>query len=134
MTAWIRARVASCTSGDWLITRDTVFLETLARRAMSLIVALRPGLMPVTFTGGGSRGVARATMVFLRVRVMGLILRNHGDARRFSARICPLTMGRHAPGVMGAVRHLSVPRPVKIASAVCPVPIEWTPVAAPVDM
>src|SRR5688572_2310110 len=72
MTAWMRARVASCTSGDWLMTRDTVFFETLASRAMSLIVALRPGLMPETFTGAGTLGGAtRVPAGFFRVRVMG---------------------------------------------------------------
>jgi hypothetical protein len=71
MTAWIRARVASCTSGDWLMTRDTVFFETLARRAMSLMVALRPGLMPVTFGGAVTLSTARLSAAFFRVRVMG---------------------------------------------------------------
>src|ERR1700716_2462980 len=42
MTASILARVASLTKGDWLITRETVFFDTLASRAMSLMVALRP--------------------------------------------------------------------------------------------
>src|SRR5882672_6916185 len=42
MTASILARVASLTNGDWLITRETVFFETLASRAMSLMVARRP--------------------------------------------------------------------------------------------
>ena len=76
MTAWMRARVASCTSGDWLITRDTVFFETLASRAMSLMVALRPGLMPLGLmpnglAGGAALGAARGTADFFRVRVMG---------------------------------------------------------------
>src|SRR3954471_14202371 len=75
MTAWMRARVASCTRGDWLMTRDTVFLETLASRAMSLMVALRPGLMPLGLTGGGfgsaaALGAERVAAVFFRVRVM----------------------------------------------------------------
>ena len=36
-------------------------------------------------------------------------------------------------GVIGTVTHFRLPTPVKIASADCPAPIEWTPVAAPVD-
>src|SRR6185503_18496766 len=76
MTAWMRARVSSCTSGDWLMTRDTVFLETLASRAMSLMVALRPGLIPdgratAVFTGTGALGGARLPLDFFRGRVMG---------------------------------------------------------------
>src|SRR3982750_2176880 len=70
MTAWMRARVASCTSGDWLMTRETVFFETLASRAMSLMVALRPGLMPVTFAGTASLGTPRLPAAFFRLRVM----------------------------------------------------------------
>ena len=35
---------------------------------------------------------------------------------------------------MGTVTHRRLPTPVKIASADCPAPIEWTPVAAPVEM
>ena len=64
------------TSGDWLMTRETVFLETLARRAMSLMVALRPGLIPAglmtlaAFTGAGGLGCDFETAVFFRVRVM----------------------------------------------------------------
>jgi hypothetical protein len=42
ITASIFARVSSFTNGDWLMTRDTVFFDTLARRAMSLMVARRP--------------------------------------------------------------------------------------------
>ena len=34
-----RARVAGCTDGSWLTTRDTVFSETPARSATSLMVA-----------------------------------------------------------------------------------------------
>jgi hypothetical protein len=72
----MRARVASCTSGDWLMTRDTVFFETLARRAMSLMVALRPGLMPLDLSptglaGAAGLGAALAGAGFFRVRVMG---------------------------------------------------------------
>jgi hypothetical protein len=60
-----------------LITRETVFFETLASRAMSLIVALRPGLMPDglgallgSLAGAGAFGVERGDAVFFRVRVM----------------------------------------------------------------
>src|SRR3989337_2978743 len=38
MISLIRLRVSSRTNGDSLITRETVFLETFARRAISLIV------------------------------------------------------------------------------------------------
>src|SRR6478752_6874853 len=83
MTASMRARVSSCTSGDWLITRDTVFFETLASRAMSLMVALRPGRrledLGATARGAGTvrSGVRGA---FFRLRVMGRRL--YGNARR----------------------------------------------------
>src|SRR5580704_8109909 len=43
MTASIRARVSSFTNGDWLMTRETVFFDTPARRAMSFMVARWPG-------------------------------------------------------------------------------------------
>src|SRR5580704_15334354 len=42
MTASIRARVSSFTNGDWLMTRETVFFDTPARRAMSFMVARWP--------------------------------------------------------------------------------------------
>ena len=48
------ARVSSCTSGDWLMTRETVFFETLARRAMSLIVARRPANHAARAAAGGA--------------------------------------------------------------------------------
>src|SRR5688572_2982600 len=38
MVSLMRVRVSSRTNGDSLITRETVFLETFARRAISLIV------------------------------------------------------------------------------------------------
>src|SRR5687768_17419280 len=41
MTASIRSCVSSRTKGEALITRETVFFETPARRAMSLIVGRR---------------------------------------------------------------------------------------------
>jgi hypothetical protein len=44
MISVMRARVSSRTNGDSLMTRDTVFFETLARRAMSLMVCLRSAL------------------------------------------------------------------------------------------
>jgi len=70
----MRARVSSCTSGDWLMTRDTVFFETLASRAMSLMVALRPGRMLDGLAAAGrgtaiGRGEVRGA--FFRMRVMG---------------------------------------------------------------
>src|SRR6478736_8619966 len=55
MTAATRVRVSSRTAGASLITRDTVFLETLARRAMSLMVYLRSGS-----AGFGARVLATA--------------------------------------------------------------------------
>ena len=55
MTAATRVRVSSRTAGDSLITRDTVFLETFARRAMSLMVYLRSGS-----AGFGARVLATA--------------------------------------------------------------------------
>jgi len=52
MMALIFSRVSPRTKGESLMTRETVFLETLARRAMSLIVArLRPG---APFSGAAS--------------------------------------------------------------------------------
>jgi hypothetical protein len=43
MMALTLSRVSSLTKGESLITRETVFLETFARRAMSLMVdRLRP--------------------------------------------------------------------------------------------
>src|SRR5690242_15480829 len=121
MTAWMRARVASCTSGDWLITRDTVFFETLASRAMSLIVALRPGLRPVTFTGTGNFGGVRVGADFFRFRVMST--RFYGTpARRgdLPAETCPPDSADYATGVIGTILHFTLPMPVKIASATCP--------------
>jgi hypothetical protein len=58
------------------MTRDTVFFDTLASRAMSLIVALRPGLMPdgratAGFAGAGALVAARLPADFFRLRVMG---------------------------------------------------------------
>src|SRR5688572_30147668 len=41
MISSTRTRVSSLTNGDWLSTRETVFFDTLASRAMSLIVGLR---------------------------------------------------------------------------------------------
>src|SRR6478735_3722120 len=134
MTAWMRARVSSCTSGDWLITRDTVFLDTLASRAMSLIVALRPGLMPLgllagTFAGAGALAATRVAVGFLRVRVMG-----RGLYGRFARKAGMSPNKRiHATGVMGTVMQRRLPIPVKIASADWPAAMEWTPVAAPVE-
>src|SRR5882724_11092448 len=49
MTASIFARVASLTKGDWLITRETVFFDTLASRAISLMVARRPLMLAAAF-------------------------------------------------------------------------------------
>src|SRR6185436_9605 len=72
MTAWMRARVSSCTSGDWLMTRDTVFFDTPASRAMSLMVALRPGLIVAGLGCSAGFGAARATMFFLRFMGRGL--------------------------------------------------------------
>src|SRR5688572_25344940 len=134
MTAWMRARVSSCTSGDWLITRDTVFLETLARRAMSLIVALRPGLMPVglpagIFAAAGAFAATRVPVVLLRVRVMG-----RGLYGRFARKAGMSPNKRlHATGVMGVVVQRRLPIPVNIASADWPAAMECTPVAAPVE-
>src|SRR5262245_15113590 len=98
MTAWMRARVASCTSGDWLMTRETVFFETLASRAMSLIVALRPGLMPETLTGAGTFGATLLAAGFFRVRVMGMGF--YGSAGRrdiICGGSCPLTTSAMQP-------------------------------------
>jgi hypothetical protein len=39
MTASTRLRVSALTEGELLITRDTVFFDTRASRAMSLMVA-----------------------------------------------------------------------------------------------
>ena len=130
MTAWMRARVASCTSGDWLMTRETVFFETLARRAMSLMVALRPGLMPVTFAGTGSLGDAAIARGFFPGACHG------GDCTEAGAAGAGMSSNnqRSVTGVMGTVTHFRLPTPVKIASADCPAPMEWTPVAAPVEM
>src|SRR5688572_17903888 len=55
MTASIFARVSLFTNGDWLMTRETVFFETLARRAMSLIVARRPSGISADSAGAGRR-------------------------------------------------------------------------------
>src|SRR3989337_4430696 len=42
MISAMRVRVSSRTNGDSLMTRETVFFETLASRAMSLIVCFLP--------------------------------------------------------------------------------------------
>src|SRR6478752_7579489 len=132
MTAWMRARVSSCTSGDWLMTRDTVFFDTPARRAMSLMVALRPGLIAAGLAGSGAFGVARTALFFLRFMARGLYetCRRHGQG-------CPAMSRRiavYATGVIGVATQRSTPSPVNNASAACPAPIEWTPVTAPVDI
>ena len=62
MISAMRARVSSRTNGDSLMTRDTVFFETFASRAMSLIVCLRS--VPVT-AESGSRAVARDGVAFV---------------------------------------------------------------------
>lgn len=46
MTAPTRSRVVLRTSGELLMTRDTVFFETLASLATSLIVGLRRSALP----------------------------------------------------------------------------------------
>src|SRR3954452_5961065 len=78
MTASIFARVASLTKGDWLMTRETVFLDTFARRAMSLMVARRPPILSVTFAADvGSKAAVRVAVVFvfdMRVGVRDLAL------------------------------------------------------------
>ncbi len=50
MIALMLSRVSPFTNGELLMTRDTVFFDTLARRAMSLMVGLRP-----RGTGNGTR-------------------------------------------------------------------------------
>ena len=47
ITALTRSRVAVRTNGELLMTRETVFFETLASRATSLIVGLRCSALPV---------------------------------------------------------------------------------------
>src|SRR5688572_2281724 len=130
----MRARVSSCTSGDWLITRDTVFFETLASRAMSLMVALRPGFNPAglpaeTLAAAGAFAATRVPVVLLRVRVMGWGL--YGRIAR-KAGMSPNNAG-HATGVIGTVMQRRLPMPAKIASAAWPAEMVCTPVAAPVE-
>ena len=60
MTDSTRVRVSSRTSGEALMTRETVFLETPASRAMSLMVTLRPAGMPKSLSAGGAGATARA--------------------------------------------------------------------------
>src|SRR5262245_31375664 len=80
MTASILARVSGFTNGDWLMTRDTVFFETLARRAMSLMVARRPRGIREARSAAAARGAA---MLSGRGRLTGLVLAMVGvrDAR-----------------------------------------------------
>src|SRR5688572_26612558 len=112
MTAWMRARVASCTRGDWLITRETVFLETLASRAMSLMVALRPGLMPAglgaatALAGAGGFGTARAAVAFFRERFMGSL---YGSLAP-ECRVVPNNQGG-TEGDIGTARQRRLPNP-----------------------
>src|ERR1700704_5380242 len=71
MTASILARVASLTKGDWLITRETVFFETLASRAISLMVALRPVMLTAPFNPAESGAVPRVPdVLFLGMLVV----------------------------------------------------------------
>src|SRR5262249_41722871 len=65
MTASILARVSSLTKGDWLMTRETVFFDTFARRAMSLMVARRPTILSGTLSAGVSGGSPLALDVFV---------------------------------------------------------------------
>src|SRR5688572_8967165 len=102
------------------MTRETVFFETLARRAMSLIVALRPGLMPVTFGGAVTLSTARLSAAFFRVRVMWVILRQACA----SARVSSANNQRVWAGLIGTVTQRRLPIPVNMASAVCPAPME----------
>ena len=97
-----------------MITRDTVFLETLASRAMSLMVALRPGLRPAglpvgTLTAAGALAAARVPVDLFRVRVMGWGL--YGRIAR-KAGVSP-NNARHATGVIGTVMQRRLPMPVK---------------------
>ena len=54
MTASTRLRVSSLTKGELLMTRETVFFDTSARRAMSLMVAGLPPVRLGSFTEGVS--------------------------------------------------------------------------------
>src|SRR4051812_28235906 len=60
MISVIRARVSSRTNGDSLMTRETVFFETFARRAISLMVCLRSSSVTKAGGGGCARGSAGA--------------------------------------------------------------------------
>src|SRR3954454_12295605 len=115
MTAWMRARVSSCTSGDWLMTRDTVFFDPPAIRVMSLMVALRPGLIAAGLVGGAALGVTRTALFFLRF-IRSAIVRDLPAARQ----ACP-ALSRdgavYVTGVIGNVTHRRIPSPVKTASA-----------------
>ena len=98
---------------------------------MSLMVALRPGLMPLSFaTGPGSLGRAAIAGGFFPGACHGWGL--YGSGRR-PWQVCPLTISAMQPVSWARRRHRRLPMPVKIASADCPAPIEWTPVAAPVE-
>ena len=55
MIATIRVRVSSRTNGESLMTRETVFFETLASRAMSLMVCLRSGSAAAALVRRGAR-------------------------------------------------------------------------------
>src|SRR3970040_2439039 len=89
MIACTFSRVSSRTSGESLIKRDTVFFETLASRAISLIVTL-PGLPPPA-----PRGASPAAMA--------------AGARRLPLFVTPYPLvnsgaGRAAAGVEGLRR------------------------------
>src|SRR5690349_19876526 len=112
----MRARVSSCTSGDWLMTRETVFFDTLASRAMSLMVALRPGRMledRVAAERAAAELRSGVRVAFFRRRVMAR--RFYGNARRRAG--CPLSRRGYVTGVMGMGTQRRVPTPAKGASA-----------------
>src|SRR5690242_9719066 len=64
MMASIRARVSAWTYGAWLMTRETVFFDTPARRAMSVIVSRER--VRARFAAGGSPRSVCSRLAFAR--------------------------------------------------------------------
>src|SRR5882757_7130470 len=116
MTASILARVASLTKGDWLITRETVFFETFASRAMSLMVARRPAMLSTAFDPVTSCAVVGVPDVF--VLDMRVVLAAPSDVKGAAVYAPPQGVDKMRPASLNdtgfprhniAVRQLPAP-------------------------
>src|SRR5690606_4852018 len=89
----ILSRVSGFTRPEWLMTRDTVFLDTFASRAMSLIVSLLPELRRRAGSAGFAPLRPGFTSLFLVLGMFqtafaetGIIAETAGNRKAGSAR------------------------------------------------